>query len=109
MTSLSKLSQYVKGFQLKVLGAFLTDKKFILNARDLIRAEYFDSDAHKWIIETIIKYFDKYHTTITMDILKIELQKVENDLLQTAVKSELRGCYEATQEDLTYVQEEFIT
>lgn len=109
MTSLSKLSQYGKGFQLKVLGAFLIDKKFILNARDLIRAEYFDSDAHKWIIETIIKYFDKYHTTITMDILKIELQKVENDLLQTAVKSELRGCYEATQEDLTYVQEEFIT
>lgn len=109
MTSLSKLSQYGKGFQLKVLGAFLTDKKFILNARDLIRAEYFDSDAHKWIVETIVKYFDKYHTTITMDILKVELQKVENDILQTAVKSELRGCYEATQEDLAYVQEEFIT
>lgn len=109
MTSLSKLSQYGKGFQLKVLGAFLTDKKFILNARDLIRAEYFDSDAHKWIIETIVKYFDKYHTTITMDILKVELQKVENDILQTAVKSELRGCYESTQEDLAYVQEEFIT
>jgi len=109
MTSLSKLSQYGKGFQLKVLGAFLTDKKFILNARDLIRSEYFDSDAHKWIIETIIKYFDKYHTTITMDILKVELQKVENDILQTAVKSELRGCYESTQEDLAYVQEEFIT
>jgi replicative DNA helicase len=109
MTSLSKLSQYGKGFQLKVLGAFLTDKKFILNARDLIRSEYFDSDAHKWIVETIVKYFDKYHTTITMDILKVELQKVENDILQTAVKSELRGCYEATQEDLAYVQEEFIT
>jgi len=109
MTSLSKLSQYGKGFQLKVLGAFLTDKKFILNARDLIRSEYFDSDAHKWIIETLIKYFDKYHTTITMDILKVELQKVDNDILQTAVKSELRGCYESTQEDLAYVQEEFIT
>lgn len=109
MTSLSRLSQYGKGFQLKVLGAFLTDKKFILNARDLIRSEYFDSDAHKWIIETLIKYFDKYHTTITMDILKVELQKVDNDILQTAVKSELRGCYESTQEDLAYVQEEFIT
>ena len=109
MTSLAKLSSYGKGFQLKVLGALLTDKKFVLNTRDLLRSEYFDSDAHKWIVETIVKYFDKYHTTITMDILKVELQKVENDILQTAVKSELRGCYESTQEDLAYVQEEFTT
>lgn len=109
MTSLSKLSAYGKSFQLKVLGALLTDKKFILNVRDLIRPEYFDSDAHKWILETSTKYFDKYHTTINLETLKIELQKVENDILQTAVKAELRGCYESTQEDLVYVQEEFIT
>lgn len=109
MTSLAKLSQYGKGFQLKVLGALLTDKKFLLNTRDLLRTDYFDSDAHKWILEATVKYFDKYHTTISMEALKIEIQKVENDILQTAVKSELRGCYESTQEDLAYVVEEFTT
>jgi hypothetical protein len=56
MTSLAKLSSYGKGFQLKVLGALLTDKKFLLNTRDLLRPDYFDSDAHKWILETTIKY-----------------------------------------------------
>ena len=109
MTSLAKLSQYGKGFQLKVLGALLTDKKFLLNTRDLLRIDYFDSDAHKWIVQTVVGYFDKYHTTVTMDILKVELQKVENDILQVAVKSELRNCYESTQEDLAYVIEEFTT
>lgn len=109
MTSLAKLSQYGKGFQLKVLGALLTDKKFLLNTRDLLTSEYFDSDAHKWILDTTMQYFDKYHTTISMDALKIELQKVENDILQVAVKSELRNCYEATQEDLAYVVQEFTT
>ena len=109
MTSLAKLSSYGKGFQLKVLGALLTDKKFLLNTRDLLRPDYFDSDAHKWILETTIKYYDKYHTTISLEALKIELQKVENDILQVAVKSELRNCYEATQEDLAYVVEEFTT
>ena len=109
MTSLAKLSQYGKGFQLKVLGALLTDKKFLLNTRDLLRIDYFDSDAHKWIVQTVVGYFDKYHTTVTMDILKVELQKVENDILQVAVKSELRNCYESTQEDLAYVMEEFTT
>ena len=109
MTSLAKLSSYGKGFQLKVLGALLTDKKFLLNTRDLLRPDYFDSDAHKWILETTIKYYDKYHTTISLEALKIELQKVENDILQVAVKSELRNCYEATQDDLAYVVEEFTT
>ena len=109
MTSLSKLNLYGKGFQIKVLGALLTDKKFLLNARDLLQPDYFDSEAHKWIIETTVKYYDKYHTTISLEALKIELQKVENDILQVAVKSELRNCYEATQEDLAYIIEEFIT
>ncbi len=107
--TLKALNQYGKSFQLKVLGSLLTDKKFLLNVRDVLSDDYFDSDAHKWIIDQIIKYFDKYHTTITMDVLKVELQKVENDILQIALKEELRNSYQATQDDLEYVQEEFTT
>ena len=76
--TLKALNQYGKSFQLKVLGSLLTDKKFLLNVRDVLSDDYFDSDAHKWIVDEIIKYFDKYHTTITMDVLKVELQKVVN-------------------------------
>lgn len=107
--TLQKLSQYGKGFQIKVLGSLLTDKTFLLNVRDTIREDYFDADSHKWIIQNIVRYFDKYHTTITMDVLKIELQKIENDVLKTAIKEELRNSYQASQEDLAYVQEEFNT
>jgi len=107
--TLKALNQYGKGFQLKVLGSLLTDKGFLLNVRDVLREEYFDSDAHKWIINQIVTYFDKYHTTITMDVLKVELQKVENDILKVALKEELRNSYQASQDDLEYVQEEFTT
>jgi replicative DNA helicase len=107
--TLKALNQYGKGFQLKVLGSLLTDKGFLLNVRDVLQEDYFDSDAHKWIINQIIKYFDKYHTTITMDVLKVELQKVENDILKVALKEELRNSYQASQDDLEYVQEEFTT
>jgi replicative DNA helicase len=109
MAALENLNQYGKAFQLKVLGSLLTDKKFVLNVRDTLRVEYFDSDSHRWIVETIIKYFDKYHTNITMEVLKVELKKIENEILKTAVKQELRHSYEATQDDLEYVQEEFST
>ena len=105
--TLQKLSEYGKSFQLKVLGALLTDKKFLLNVRDTLNPEYFDTDTHTWIISQIIEYFDKYHTTITMDVLKVELQKIENDVLQVALKEELRNSYAASQDDLDYVQEEF--
>ena len=107
--TLKALNQYGKSFQLKVLGSLLTDKKFLLNVRDVLSESYFDSDAHKWIVDEIIKYFDKYHTTITMDVLKVELQKVDNDILQIALKEELRNSYQASQDDLEYVQEEFTT
>jgi len=107
--TLKALNQYGKGFQLKVLGALLTDKTFILTIRDVLKEEYFDSDAHRWIVNQIIEYFDKYHTTITMDVIKVELQKVDKDILQIALKEELRNSYEASQDDLKYVQEEFAT
>ena len=107
--TLQKLSQYGKAFQIKVLGALLTDKGFLLNVRDTLRVEYFDTDTHKWIIDQILKYFDKYHTTVTMDVLKVELLKVENDVLKVALKEELRNSYQASQDDLEYIQEEFTT
>ena len=107
--TLKALNQYGKGFQLKVLGSLLTDKTFLQNVRDVLIDDYFDSDAHKWIINQIVTYFDKYHTTVSMDVLKVELQKEDNDILQIALKEELRNSYEASQEDLEYVQEEFQT
>jgi len=107
--TLKSLQQYGKGFQLKVLGSLLTDKAFLLNVRDVLYDYYFDADSHKWIINQIKDYFDKYHNTVTMDVLKVELQKLENEVLQVALKEELRNSYQASQDDLEYVQEEFQT
>tara|TARA_B110000483_G_scaffold60549_1_gene75316 strand:+ start:1398 stop:2741 length:1344 start_codon:yes stop_codon:yes gene_type:complete len=107
--TLKSLQQYGKGFQLKVLGSLLTDKSFLLNVRDVLHDHYFDADSHKWIVNQIKTYFDKYHTSITMDVLKVELQKVENEVLQVALKEELRNSYESSKDDLDFIQEEFQT
>lgn len=106
--TLKSLSAYGKGFQLKVLGSLLTDKKFLLNVRDVLHDHYFDADTHKWIVNQIKDYFDKFHSTPTMDVLKVELQKLENEVLRVALKEELRNSYQASQDDLEYVQEEFL-
>lgn len=105
--TLKTLSSYGKGFQLKVLGALLTDRGFLLNVSDLLDTSYFDSDAHKWIVDQILQYYAKYNTTITIDVLKVELKKVDNEVLQVTIKEELKNSYKSTKEDLEYIEREF--
>ena len=42
-----------------------------------------------------------------LETLKIELKKVDNDVLQISLKEQLKQAYVASDEDLEYVQEEF--
>ncbi|MGY8792898.1 MAG: DnaB-like helicase C-terminal domain-containing protein [Gammaproteobacteria bacterium] len=105
--TLKNLNQYGPHFQIKVLSSLLTHKEFLVNIQDILSDEYFDNQAHKWIIKEVLRYYDKYHTTPSMDILKVEVQKIDNEVLQLSVKEQLREAYQASDEDLEYVQEEF--
>ena len=78
MVAFNKLSQYGLGFQVKILNSLLKNKKFILKIRDTITPDYFDSQAHQWIIKTTLSYFDKYHATPTLETLQVEVKKIEN-------------------------------
>jgi len=105
--TLSTLAQYGTQFQIKVLSSLLTRKEFLINIHDVLSDEYFDNSAHKWIINEILKYYDKYHTVPSMDILKVEVKKIENEVLQLAIKEQLRDAYTASEDDLAYVEQEF--
>ena len=107
--TLLNLNQYGPHFQIKAISSLLTHKKFLISIHDVLSEEYFDNQAHKWIIKEILRYYDKYHTTPSMDILKVEVKKIDNEVLQVSVKEQLREAYQASEEDLEYVQEEFST
>jgi replicative DNA helicase len=105
--TLNSINQYGHDFQIKVLSSLLTHKEFLVNIHDIISDEYFENPAQKWAIKEILKYYDKYHTTPSLDILKVELQKVDNEVLQISIKEQLKEAYVTSDEDLEYVQEEF--
>ena len=105
--TLTNLSQYGTAFQVKVLSSLLTHKEFLLNIHDVLSEDYWDNQAHRWIIKEILKNYEKYHTVPSMDLLKVELKKLDNEVLQVSVKEQLREAYKASDEDLKYVQEEF--
>jgi replicative DNA helicase len=107
--TLLNLATYGPHFQIKVISALLTHKEYLTNIHDIITEEYWDNQAHQWIIKNIINYYDKYHTTPSMDVLKVELQKITNDVLKISIKEQLKAAYETSDEDLEYVREEFST
>ena len=108
MTTLSKLNQYGSVFQVKVLGALLTQRQFLINIIDSLDADYFESSAHKWIVEYIQKYFTEYHTTPTVETMSIEVKKIENEVLKISITEALREAYKmADQSDLEWVEAEF--
>ena len=105
--TLNSLATYGTAFQVKVLSSLLTHKEFLQNINDVLSEEYFDNQAHKWIIGEILNYYEEYHTTPTMEVLKVEMKKVENEVLQLSIKEQLREAYQASNEDLEYVEKEF--
>ena len=107
--TLQSIEEYGPSFQMKVISSLLTHKEFLQNINDVLSDEYFANPAHKWIINEIIKYYEKYHTTISLDILKVEMKKLDNEVLKVSVKEQLREAYKADIDDLQYVQEEFST
>ena len=105
--TLQTLNQYGADFQIKAISSLLTHKEFLTNIHDIISEEYFENSAHKWTIKQILKYYDKYHTTPSMEVLKVELQKIDNEVLKVAIRDQLKLAYVTSDEDLAYVQEEF--
>jgi replicative DNA helicase len=107
MVVLSNLDQYGSDFQIKVISSLLTHKEFLVNIHDVLYEKDFPNIAHQWIIKEILRYFDKYHAPPTMEVLKIELQKQENEVLRISIREHLREAYKASEEDLEYVKDEF--
>ena len=105
--TLNSINQYGHDFQIKVLSSLLTHKEFLVNIHDIISEEYFENQAQKWAIKEVLNYYDKYHTTPSLDILKVELQKVDNEVLQISIKEQLKLAFVTSDDDLEYVQEEF--
>lgn len=104
---LNTLSSYGTGFQVKVLHSLLTDKQFVQNVHDILDLEYFDSPAHKWIVEEVLRYYYKYHTTPTLESLQVEVKKIENDVLKVATVEQLKEALKASNEDKDYIEQEF--
>jgi len=106
---MSKLTQYGHAFQTKALGILITDREFLQQISDIISPDYFDNDASKWVIRKTLSYYDDYKTIPTMEVFKVEVEGITQELQSVAVKDILKQAYKASKAtDLTFVKDTFL-
>ena len=102
-----KLSNFGYNFQVKVVASLLTDRPFLQQVTDILLPDFFESEANQWIIETILKYFQEYTTAPTLDVFKIKLQDIDNEVLKTSVVETLKDSYRYLEsQDLDFIKSE---
>ena len=100
-------NQFGPTFQAKVISSLLSDNKFIQTISDILEPEYFDSDANKWLTKEISKYFMEFRKAPTLEVLKIKITQMEDEILKVSVIENLKDAWrniEAT--DLEFVKQE---
>ncbi len=83
-------SKFGYSFQVKLMAALFTDKIFLQQILDILDPKYFESETNIWIVRCIMDYFDKYKQQPTLEVMKVELDKVENDVLKTTIVENLK-------------------
>lgn len=102
------LSKYGKSFQSKVISALLVDDKLLDTTNDIINSSFFESSANQWIIDVILEYFNGYKKPPTMDVFKVEVSKLDDEILKKIVIDQLRHVYTNVGNiDLDYIKQEF--
>ena len=107
MSDKSTLTQFGHVFQAKIISSLLSDKKFIQTISDILEPDYFDSDANKWLCKIIRDYFFEYKTTPTLEVMKVKIDEMENEILQVSVVDNLKESWRNVEStDLKFVQEQ---
>lgn len=108
MNTVDTLQKYGNSFQTKTLVALLTDGKLIDELDGIISVDFFESDANKWILDTILEYHKKYRKPPTLDVFKVEISQLTNDILSKTVVDQLKEIYKQIGTvDLDYIKSEF--
>jgi len=108
MQEIDNLSKYGNSFQSKVVSALLTDGKFLDKLSEVLSPKFFESEANKWIIDEIQDYNEEFRKPPTMDVFKVKVAKLDNEILKTTVKEQLRHVYtQVGNVDLDYIKKEF--
>tara|TARA_R100001509_G_scaffold18619_2_gene9285 strand:- start:7629 stop:8978 length:1350 start_codon:yes stop_codon:yes gene_type:complete len=101
-----KLSEFGYNFQIKLIASLFTDRAYLQQISDILEPNMFESEANYFIVDTIKKYFQTYKSPPTMEVMKVQVEEIDNDVLKTTVVDHLKDSYKQLEsDDLEFVKE----
>jgi replicative DNA helicase len=91
------LSSYGQEFELKLISVLTDNKEFLTQISDILKPEYFSSDASNWAIKVILDYYYKYNDAPSLVVFNTELTKLDEE--QSILKQQ---AYEFIKRSLAY-------
>ncbi len=106
---INNLKKYGTVFQSKCLGLLVSDRAFLERIIEILSPDYFETDAHRWIVKFVMDYFPTYHEIPTMEVFAVEIQKFTDVVIQAAVREQVTQAYrQVSSSDIVYVKEQFL-
>jgi hypothetical protein len=104
-----RLANFGYTFQIKVITSLFADKVFMQQISDILLPTYFESEANQWIVDTILEYGQEYKSSPTLEVMKVKLEDVDNDILKTQIIDHLKDAWKYVgAEDLKFIKEQAI-
>lgn len=111
-TEVNSLKVYGNVFQSKCIAALVSDRPFLERIVDILSPDYFETDAHKWVVDLIVQYFFQYKEIPTMEVFKVKIKDIpeSQEVLRAAVFNEVVAAYKYVSDtDAKFVKEQFLT
>jgi hypothetical protein len=110
MEATDTLVKYGQSYQSRVVTSLITDVKFLEQVSEITKEEFFESDANRWIVRSVIDYFNDYRNVPTMEVFKIKIGEIEDKVLKQTAIEQLKTVYlQVGSTDLEYVKKEYLT
>ena len=71
----------------------MTDVGFMGQIYDILDEKHYDNDALKWIVKECKLYYNEYKKPITLDVFKVKVNDVKNDILKTTIIESLKEVF----------------
>ena len=84
-------NKFGTSFQIKIISALISDRIFLQTVYDIIKPEYFDSESNEWVVKKILSHFDEYGELPTLDVFKVEVNKIDRDVLKQSIVDNLKN------------------
>ena len=71
---IDNLNKFGSEFQIKCISGLVSDRPFIERLTDIVQPDFFESEAHQWIVKESVKYFNEYRDLPTLNVFKVKLE-----------------------------------